>query len=62
MELELRHVLFCLVIKLKGVDGSKYTGSWENNKANGQGHFLYANGDEYEGHWESDQVSGLGVY
>ena len=44
------------------VDNSKYTGSWENDKANGYGKLIHEDGDIYEGDWVNDKANGFGVY
>ena len=43
-------------------DGSRYDGSWRQNKANGAGRLIHADGDIYEGNWLDDKASGHGIY
>eukprot|EP00826_Nyctotherus_ovalis_P028693 TRINITY_DN2263_c0_g1_i10.p1 TRINITY_DN2263_c0_g1~~TRINITY_DN2263_c0_g1_i10.p1 ORF type:complete len:213 (+),score=17.88 TRINITY_DN2263_c0_g1_i10:224-862(+) len=43
-------------------DGSMYEGHWKNDRANGQGRFVFSNGDTYEGEWKDDMANGVGVY
>ena len=43
-------------------DGSRYDGTWVNNKANGKGRLIHADGDIYEGQWENDKANGKGTY
>ena len=43
-------------------DGSKYEGTWRNDKANGKGRMTHANGDIYDGCWENDKANGYGVF
>lgn len=37
-------------------NGSKYTGEWENDKANGKGRLEHQNGDFYEGDWVDNRA------
>ena len=37
-------------------------GTWKNDKANGQGVFIYENGDRYEGNFLNSDKSGHGRY
>jgi hypothetical protein len=37
-------------------NGSKYIGSWVNDKIQGFGRFIHPNGDVYEGHWENEKA------
>ena len=43
-------------------DGSKYTGYWSNNAADGFGKLEHANAEVYEGNWKNDKVEGYGEY
>jgi len=43
-------------------DGSKYTGYWFDDKANGPGRLVHANGDVYQGNWKNDKVQGYGLF
>ena len=43
-------------------DGTKYEGSWDNDKANGKGKITHANGDTYQGDWKDDQAHGIGLF
>lgn len=39
-------------------NGDIYTGSWENDKANGFGTFIDSQGAKYEGYWVNDLQHG----
>jgi len=41
-------------------DGSKYTGIWKDDKANGYGRLIHADGDVYEGYWINDKANNFG--
>ena len=43
-------------------DGSKYSGYWKNDKANGRGRLIHNDGDVYEGEWLNDKAHGKGKY
>lgn len=43
-------------------DGSKYSGTWKNDKAHGRGRLIYPDGDVYEGSWLEDKAHGKGTY
>ena len=43
-------------------DGSKYTGLWRSDMANGYGRLIHADGDVYEGNWVDDKADGQGTY
>ena len=43
-------------------DGSKYEGSWKNDKANGYGRLIHSDGDVYTGEWLDDKAHGRGTY
>ena len=43
-------------------DGSRYEGTWENNRMNGKGKLLCGDGDIYEGNWKDDLFHGYGKY
>ena len=60
----------CLLILFKG---AKYNGEWKNDKATGNGIFIYSNGDKYEGklyfilssekgEWLNGEKHGQGTY
>lgn len=49
-------------LKFNRVDGSKYEGNWENDKANGSGKLIHEDGDIYEGNWFNDKANGFGLY
>ena len=44
------------------LDGSRYEGSWIDNRRNGFGRYKYANGDIYEGDWYEHRRHGQGTY
>ena len=43
-------------------DGSKYDGTFKDNKYHGMGTLYYANGDRYTGDWACNKRQGWGVY
>ena len=43
-------------------DGSRYDGSWKDDKANGYGRLIHADGDVYTGEWKDDMAEGFGKY
>lgn len=43
-------------------DGSKYTGNWKYDKANGKGRLVHCDGDVYSGDWKDDMAHGIGEY
>jgi hypothetical protein len=43
------------------IDGSKYEGSWENDRINGSGTCWYPNGNRYEGQWLNGKIHGAGI-
>lgn len=43
-------------------DGSIYTGSFQNNEANGEGKYMYPNGSYYEGQIRGNLANGYGKY
>lgn len=43
------------------VVGSKYEGSWENDRINGEGTSWYNNGNRYHGEWLNGRINGLGT-
>lgn len=42
-------------------DGTKYEGSFKNNKIEGKGIWLWPNGDKYEGQFLDGKYNGFGV-
>ncbi len=44
------------------LDGSRYQGYWQNDKANIRGLLFHADGDIYEGEWLEDKAHGNGTY
>ena len=48
------------VIIMSGI-GSKYEGSWENDRINGEGTSWYNNGNRYHGEWLNGRINGLGT-
>lgn len=43
----------------KYADGSRYEGSWENDKIHGDGVSYYPDGDRYEGSWTNGKINGV---
>eukprot|EP00826_Nyctotherus_ovalis_P018707 TRINITY_DN1563_c0_g4_i3.p1 TRINITY_DN1563_c0_g4~~TRINITY_DN1563_c0_g4_i3.p1 ORF type:complete len:311 (-),score=106.52 TRINITY_DN1563_c0_g4_i3:49-981(-) len=44
------------------IDGSRYDGTWKENKASGRGRLIHADGDVYDGEWKDDKAHGKGKY
>jgi hypothetical protein len=42
------------------MDGSKFEGTWENDRINGEGTSWYPNGNRYEGEWSNGRINGRG--
>lgn len=43
-------------------DGSKYVGSWKNDKEHGEGTFTRSDGRKYVGSWKDGKFDGQGTY
>lgn len=43
------------------LQGSKYEGSWENDRINGEGTSWYNNGNKYHGEWLNGRINGMGT-
>ena len=43
-------------------DGSKYVGSWKNEKEHGEGTFTWSDGRKYVGSWKDGKLHGEGTY
>ena len=41
--------------------GSKYEGSWDGDRINGEGTSWYNNGNRYHGEWLNGRINGLGT-
>jgi hypothetical protein len=44
------------------IRGQVYSGSWKDNKRNGEGNLTLANGDNYVGNFIDDKKDGEGIY
>jgi hypothetical protein len=44
------------------IDGAKYKGYWQDNRAHGRGCFWHADGDMFEGDFANDKSNGMGTY
>lgn len=42
-------------------DGSKYIGTWDNDRINGEGTSWYPNGNKYTGEWTNGKINGKGT-
>jgi hypothetical protein len=40
--------------------GSKFDGTWENDRINGEGTSWYPNGNRYQGDWSNGRINGRG--
>jgi hypothetical protein len=43
-------------------NGSKYEGSWKNDRKEGKGTFVWNDGCKYEGDWKNDVRDGKGTF
>ena len=43
-------------------DGSKYVGSWDDNKITGIGIYEWLDGRSYQGEWSKNNHQGIGIY
>ena len=41
--------------------GSKFEGTWDNDRINGEGISYYPNGNRYEGEWQNGRINGRGA-
>lgn len=51
----LRSLMHCSTLA-----GSKFEGTWENDRINGEGISYYPNGNRYEGEWQNGRINGRG--
>jgi hypothetical protein len=42
--------------------GSKFDGTWENDRINGEGTSWYPNGNRYQGDWSNGRINGRGLH
>lgn len=58
LTLFLPYYLFCNIFTTG--TGSKFEGTWENDRINGEGISYYPNGNRYEGEWQNGRINGRG--